>query len=321
MTASPRQEQFARWAPSLVLLGLVALFTAVNPDFLSLANFARISIVAAPALLVSLGVAFVIVMGSIDLSMEGTIATTAVVFGLAFMGLGGTLAPWGWLAIPLTLATGAVLGWVNGMIHVRLRIPSFMSSLALGFIGIGIALVLTGGDRIRIEDETFRMLLTERLGGFPLMAYVALGLVLLAWFVMQRTTVGRNFYAVGGGEDLAHASGLDVGRVRVVAFSLAGLFYAAAAVVAVARLGIAETATGLNYMFISITAVVVGGTSLMGGSGGVWNTVVGVLIVNVIGNGMVVVGLPRYLQDGVLGLLIIAAVALATQRRVATLVK
>ncbi len=204
---------------------------------------------------------------------------------------------------------------------MKLRIPSFMASLAMGFVGTGLALLLTGGDRIRVEDEIFRSLLTVRILQFPVMVYVAFAFLLVAWFIQSRTRLGRNFYAVGGGEELAHASGLNVERVRILGFTLAGVFFAVGALLAVGRIGIAETATGNNFMFVSITAVVVGGTALWGGIGGVWNTLVGVLIVNVINNGMVVIGLPPYVQDAVLGLLVIVAVVLSTDRRKISFVK
>lgn len=315
------RDVLIKWAPLIVLLVLVLFFTAMEPRFFSLRNFARIGISSAPALMVAIGVTFIIIMGSIDLSMEGTVSVCAVVFAFAFIGLGGTLASWAWLAIPLALLVGAVIGLVNGLVHVLLKIPSFMASLAMGFVGTGFALLLTGGDRIRVEDELFRSLLTERWFGFPIMCYVALGCLLIAWFIQSRTTLGRNFYAVGGGEELAHASGLNVNRVRIMGFALAGVFYAVGALLAVGRIGIAETATGSNFMFVSITSVVVGGTALWGGIGGVWNTLIGVLIVNVINNGMVVIGLPGYVQDGVLGVLVIAAVVLSTDRKSVTFVK
>jgi ribose transport system permease protein len=322
MAQTKRAVSLWRWAPTIVLVALIALFAMINPNFLNATNFARISTVAAPALMVAIGASFIIIMGSIDLSMEGIIATAAVIFGTVFVALGGSIsAGYAWLAIPVTIVTAAALGGINGALHVKLKIPSFMSSLAMGFAGTGIALLITTGERIQIADPGFRTLLTYKIYGFPLMAYVAFGCTLLAWFVQEKTILGRNFYAVGGGEDLAYASGLNVGRVRMIGFALAGIFYGIAALLAVARLGMAETTTGANYMFLSITAVVVGGTSLMGGVGGVWNTVVGVLIVNVISNGMVVVGLPRYLQDGVLGILIIAAVVLATDRKTISLIK
>ncbi|MCG4274825.1 ABC transporter permease [Acetobacter senegalensis] len=314
-------ETLRKWVPLLVLAGLCLFFTAMNPHFLTLRNFARIAISSSPALMVAIGVTFVILMGSIDLSMEGTVAVCAVLFALTLNALGGSIAGRGWVAIPVALFAGAVMGAVNGLVHVRLRIPSFMASLSLGFIGIGLSLLITGGDRILIDDPLFRSLLTVRVSGFPLMMYAALACLLVAWFIQDHTTTGRNFYAVGGGEDLARASGLNVGRLRIIGFVLAGIFYALGAIFAVARLGIAETETGRNFMFMSITSVVVGGTALRGGEGGVWNTLIGVLIVNVIGNGMVVIGLAEYFQDGVLGLLVITAVWLSTDRRSLSFVK
>jgi ribose transport system permease protein len=299
------RETMIKWAPLLVLLR----------------NFARIAIAAAPALMVAIGVTFIIVMGSIDLSMEGTVSLTAVSFAFIFAQLGGSLAGLGWIAIPLVLVLGGLIGLLNGLVHVKLKIPSFMASLAMGFVGTGAAILLTGGDIVKVSDAAFRGLLTVRWFGFPLMVYVAAFFLFLGWFIQTHTALGRNFYAVGGGEDLAHASGLNVTRVRVTGFALAGVFYAIAAILVVARIGQAESVTGANFMFVSITSVVVGGVALWGGIGGVWNALVGVLIVNVIDNGMVVIGLPDFLQDGVLGLLVILAVVLSTDRKMVSFVK
>lgn len=331
------REKIIKWAPLLVLGFLILLFPffewledfregkdhiyLLDSRFFSIRNAARIGISATPALMVAIGVTFIIIMGSIDLSMEGTVSVCAVIFAFAFIAWGGSVLSWGWLAIPLAMIVGAIMGFFNGLVHVKLKIPSFMASLAMGFVGTGFALLLTGGDRIRVEDPIFRSLLTERWFNFPVMCYVALAFLLIAWFIQSRTTLGRNFYAVGGGEELAHASGLNVERVRLMGFTLAGVFFAIGALLAVGRIGIAETATGNNFMFVSITAVVVGGTALWGGIGGVWNTLVGVLIVNAINNGMVVIGLPGWVQDGTLGILVIAAVVLSTDRKSVSFVK
>ena len=321
MTGTFSRNNLIRFAPLLVLLVLVAVFSIIEPNFFSLRNFARISIAAAPALMVAVGVTFIIVMGSIDLSMEGAISALAVIFCYLLNFLGGSVAGSGFMALPAILLLGALFGAVNGMIHVRLRIPSFMASLAMGFVGTGAAVLMTGGNIVKIDDDIFRSLLTWRILGFPLMVYVALAFLLLAWFIQTRTTLGRNFYAVGGGEELAHASGVNVRRVRVLGFALAGMFFALAAILQVAKLGQAESVTGANFMFISITSVVVGGVALWGGIGGVWNALLGVLIVAVINNGMVVIGLPDYLQDGMLGILVIIAVVLSTDHRAISFVK
>ncbi len=331
------RETLLKWAPVLVLIFLLLVFPIfemtnawakgkehiylLDSRFLSIRNLARIAISATPALMVALGVTFIILMGSIDLSMEGTVSVTAVGFAYAFLWLGGTLASWAWLAIPLALLIGAAIGLINGIVHVKLRIPSFMASLAMGFVGTGFALLLTGGDRVRVEDPLFRALLTVRWMNFPIMVYVAAAFLLLMWFIQTRTKLGRNFYAVGGGEELAAASGLNVNRVRILGFMLAGICYGMGGLMAVGKIGIAETVTGANFMFISITAVVVGGTALWGGIGGVLNTLVGVLIVFVINNGMVVIGLPSYIQSAVLGILVIVAVVLSTDRRSVSFVK
>ena len=180
---------------------------------------------------------------------------------------------------------------------------------------------MCGGYRITIDDPLFRSLLTVRVLQMPLMLYFALFMVAVAWFIERHTVIGRNIYAVGGGEDLAKASGLNTERVRIIGFALAGVFYALGSLLAVARVGIADGQSGSNLMFTSITAVVVGGTSLMGGTGGVLNTLVGVLIVASIMNGMVVVGLPSYIQSGVLGVMVIIAVALSINRKAVSLVK
>ena len=310
-----------KWAPLLVLITLVLFFSLINPNFMSLRNFARLSIAASPALMVAVGVTFIIIMGSIDLSMEGAVSALAVIFCYFLVWLGGSTAGLGFIAIPAILLLGAIVGAINGYIHVKLRIPSFMSSLAMGFVGTGAAVLMTGGNIVKIDDEIFRSLLTYRLLGFPLMAYVALAFLLLGWVIQSYTRLGRNFYAVGGGEDLAHASGVNVKRVRVLGFALAGFFFAVAGLLQVAKLGQAESVTGSNLMFISITSVVVGGVALWGGIGGVWNALVGVLIVAVINNGMIVIGIPDFIQDGLLGLLVIIAVILSTDRRSVAFVK
>lgn len=296
------------------------VFTLLNPNFFAVRNFARIGILAAPSLLVAIGVTFIIIMGSIDLSMEGIVAFCAVVFAKVFVTYGG-FSSWGWTGMALAALVGILAGLLNGLAHVKLKIPSFMSSLSMGFIGLGATFVLSGGYRINVQDPTFRSLLTERLFEMPYMVYVALSGLALALFIERYTVVGRNISAIGGGEESARASGLPVERVRILGFIIAGFFYAMGALLSVARVGIADGSSGSNLMFTAITAVVVGGTSLVGGQGGVLNTLIGTLIVAVISNGMIVISLPSYVQSGVLGLIVIVAVALSTDRKSIRMVK
>ena len=303
-----------KWAPFLVLVVLVIIVTMINPNFLSMRNFARLSIATATPLMITLGVTFTIILGSIDLSMEGAIAFCAVILGVVLNYL-GAFEIWGWLSIPLILMIGGAMGYFNGFLNVKLRIPSFMASLGMGFVMTGIAMYITQGARIPVKDPVFRMLLTERIGGMPLMFYVMIFGLLIAYFIQTRTALGRNFYAVGGAEKLAHESGVNVAKVRMLAFALAGVFYACGAIFATARIGSVATSIGFGYMFISITSAVVGGTALIGGTGGVIQALLGVMIVAVINNGMILVGLPKYIQEGVLGVIIIIAIAVSIDRK------
>ena len=189
------------------------------------------------------------------------------------------------------------------------------------FVGVGAANALLGGMAIRINDPMIRALAIERFLGFPWGVWLALLCLLIALIIQNYTRLGRYIYALGGGEDLAALSGIPVGRVRILAFTLAGVFYAVGGVLAAAQLGLGNAQIGTGRLFTTITAVVVGGTSLSGGQGSVLQTLVGVLIVVVLSNGMVLMGVPPSVQIGVQGLMIIAAVALSIDRKRMRIVK
>ena len=177
------------------------------------------------------------------------------------------------------LAVGAGVGFVNGVIHVRLKIPSFMTTLGMWFIGVGAANALLGGMAIRINDPLIRGLAIERFFGFPRGVWLALGCLAVALVIQNYTRLGRYIYALGGGEELAALSGISVARVRIMAFTLAGIFYAIGGILAAAQLGLGNAQIGNGRLFTTVTAVVVGGTALSGGQGSVLQTLVGVLIV------------------------------------------
>jgi ribose transport system permease protein len=207
------------------------------------------------------------------------------------------------------------------MVHVRLKVPSFMTTLGTWFIAVGAANALLGGMSTRINDPFIRGLAVVRFMGFPWGVWLALFCLLLALIIQNYTRLGRYIYALGGGEDLAALSGISTVRVRIATFTLAGAFYAVGGILAAAQLGLGNAQIGTGWLFTTITAVVVGGTSLAGGQGGVLQTLVGVLIVGVLSNGMVLMGVPPSVQIGVQGLMIIAAVALSIDRKLNRIVK
>lgn len=206
------------------------------------------------------------------------------------------------------------MGLINGLVHVKLRIPSFMATLGTGFAGSGIATLILSGERVRITNATFRELALGRVAGVPIGVWISLLALGLAWLIQQYTRLGRWTSAIGGGEDLAKISGVPVDRVRVLIFTRAGLFYALGGILSAAQLGRGHALMGQGRLFTAITAVVVGGTALWGGIGGVLQSFVGVLIVVTLANGTVLMGIPPYVQQGGRGLLIIAAVALSMDR-------
>jgi ribose transport system permease protein len=308
------------FAPFFALVVLSLLVGALNPRFFEFNNVVRIANSAAIPLVLALGETFVIILGSIDLSVEGVLAVGAVVISLLVRNDSNANAL-GWTGAALAIAICAGIGCLSGLIHVRLRIPSFMATLGMWFVGVGMATLALGGSTVRVLDASIRSLALRRLLEFPLAVWVALGALGLAWVFERFTRIGRYVYAIGGGEDLAMLSGIPVSYVKVVVFTLAGALYGLGGLLAAAQLGMGNALIGNGRLFFTITAVVVGGSALTGGEGGVLNTFIGVLIIAVLANGMVLLGISPYVQQAVQGLLIIVAVALSIDRARLKIVK
>ena len=308
------------WAPLLVLVGLCVALALANPRFAEPRNLVRIAATASVPLMIGIGETLVILMGSVDLSVEGMVAVSAMV--VVLLGANDSNGhDLGWLAALAAVVVTTGMGVLNGLLQTMLRIPSFMATLGMWFVGLGIATTLLGGSAVRLTDMGLRGMALGRLLGVPCSVWIATGALLLGVLIQYRTRLGRHIMAVGGGEDLAALSGVNVRRVRIAAFGLAGFFYALAGLVAAAQLGQSNAVISEGRLFTAVTAVVVGGTALTGGEGGVSNTLVGTLIVSVLANGMILLGVSPYLQQTLQGLMIIAAVALTLDRKLLRIVK
>lgn len=309
-----------RFSSLIVLLLIGLLIGSVNPVFFDPMNLARIATTSSIPLLMALGGLFVIQMGSIDLSVEGVVAVSAVCLALL---IGNTVNAHaiGFWALPIAILVGALTGLINGLLQVRMRIPSFMATLGVGFIGIGLATALLEGNTVRVLDMNIRAIALHRLMGLPLSVWIVVLALGVAHFISRHTILGRHALAIGGGEDLARLNGINVNRTRITIFALAGAFYGLAAILAVAQFGQGHALIAQGQLFTAITAIVVGGASLAGGNGSPLGTLLGVLIVVVVSNGMVLMGVAPYVQQGVQGVLIIAAVAIALDRAKARVVK
>jgi ribose transport system permease protein len=307
---------FGRWrafAPLIVLIALCVLIAIANPNFIELRNLVRIANSAAVPLTLAMGLTFIILLGSIDLSVEGSLSIAAMtVVLLARNDINGN--HYGWFSVLAAIAASTAMGFLSGIVQTTLRIPSFMATLGMWFIGLGASVYMLGGSAVRLMDDSIRNLALSRFLGMPLAVWVAVAALLLATVIQYHTRLGRHILAIGGGEDVAELSGINLRRVRILAFGLAGFFFGVAGVLAAAQLGQSNAVIADGRLFAAVTAVVVGGTALTGGEGGVLNTLVGVLIVTVLGNGMILLGISPYVQQTVQGLMIIAAVALSLDR-------
>jgi len=304
-------KRWRSYAPVVVLIVLCILITIANPNFIELRNLARVANSAAVPLTLAMGLTFIILLGSIDLSVEGSLSVAAMVTVLTN---DANANSYGWFAVIAAIAASTLMGFTTGIIQTYLRIPSFMATLGVWFIGLGISVYMLGGSAVRLMDPSIRDLALMRVLGLPLAVWVALASFLIACVVQYYTRLGRHILAIGGGEDVAELSGINLRRVRIMAFGLAGFFFGVAGVLSAAQLGRSDAVIADGRLFAAVTAVVVGGTALTGGEGGVINTLIGVLIVTVLGNGMILLGVSPYVQQTVQGLMIIAAVALSLDR-------
>ena len=299
------------WGPVLALAVLCLALALLADRFATVANLKAIADQASIPAVLAVGLSFVIVMGAIDLSIEGIMAAAAIITALLVANERNDL-DLGLLGVAIAVAVGAGLGFLNGIINARLRVPSFMVTLGMGSIGLGIATILFGDRPPRISDPSIRAWGLDEFLGLPRFAFVALGCVAVGYAIQRYTRMGRYAFAIGGGEDLARLSGLRVERYKTIVFAFAGALFALGGAMAAARVGIGSPTAGSGQLFATITAVVVGGTLLSGGRGGVLPSTVGLLIVTVLGNGLVLLGVDDSIQRAVQGAIIVAAVAATT---------
>jgi len=311
-----RKDKIMQYAPVIVLAVMVLLFSALlGTSFASADNFRNILNQLAIPLMVALGLTFVIILGSIDLSIDGTIAMSASFLGVLVLN-STTDFNLGFGAVLVAVGSSVLVGLIVGTIHVHLRIPSFMVSFAFLHICRGFGLMSYRGHRPTMLDEAFLAIPTTYFMGIPFITWVSLIVLLFCIFIQEFTAFGRYIYAVGTDETVLKSVGVSVNAVKIKVFALAGLCFGLAGVLAAIRnpLGGGVGVVGTGLMFPAQAAVVAGGTALAGGKGGVIQTIVGVLIITVLENGLLILGVSPYIRTGVQGLIILAAVILTVAR-------
>ncbi|SDI67726.1 ribose ABC transporter permease [Billgrantia gudaonensis] len=298
----------------LALIVLVAVSAAMSDSFLTPDNLLNVLRQTSINAIIAMGVTFVILTAGIDLSVGAVLALTGA-FAASMTASG--LAPW--LSVPGTIASGALLGVISGLFVAYGRIQAFVVTLVAMTVVRGFALVYTDGRPISIGGGEVADAFWQLGGGYwlgiPIPIYLMFFVFVLCWGVLHHTRFGRHVYAVGGNEQVARLSGIDVNRIKVSVYAIAGACAALAGVVLTARLGSAQPNAGMTYELDAIAAVVIGGTSLMGGRGRIFGTLVGALVIGVLNNALNIMGVSSYFQMIAKGAVILLAVLIDSRSR------
>jgi ribose/xylose/arabinose/galactoside ABC-type transport system permease subunit len=295
--------------PALGLVALIVVFSIAADNFFQVSTIYTIARELAIVLVVAVGMTFVILMGSIDLSVGATVTLAGLVAAK-------TSATYEWtIALGAGLLAGIIIGVVNGLVFAYAKVPSFLATLGTSLAIDGLSQWYTGGRPVQITDPTFTNVAQASLiGDLPNLALWAL----LIWIVLSvfgsQTRFGRYSYAIGGGEVVSGLSGIPVRRMKFYVMVLCSALAALAGVLLTMRIGAATPAMGTSLTLDSIAAVVIGGTALTGGVGGVHRTILGVLVITVLGVGLDSMVVPPYLQLMIQGSVVILAVALTLDR-------
>jgi ribose transport system permease protein len=308
-------EHVARFQSLLALALLLIAMSLFTDSFLTVDNGLNVLRQISVNLCLSIGMTLVILSGGIDLSVGSVLALAgAVAAGLLKNGI--VLPPWNvtlqftvFGAVVAGIAIGAAAGWINGFVVTRMAVPPFVTTLGMLSIARGLTQIWTHNYPITNLGDNFRFIGTGQWLGIPMPVWISAALVVLFAFVTRRTRFGRYLYAVGGNERAALLSGLAVDRIKRRVYMLGGGLAGVAGLLLAARLDAADPKVGIGYELDSIAAVVIGGTSLSGGRGSIWGTVLGCLTIGVLNNGLVLLGISNDWQLVVKGIVIIVTVA------------
>lgn len=298
---------FQKVGPFLAFVLLFIVVAILNPSFIAPLNILNLLRQVSINALIAFGMTFVILTGGIDLSVGSILAlSSALMAGMIASGLDPILA------ILAAAVLGALMGAVNGLLVTKGKVAPFIATLATMTIYRGLTLVYTNGNPISgLGDHyTFQLFGRGYFLGIPVPAVTMIITFSVLWFILHKTSFGRKTYAIGGNEKAAFVSGIKVDRVKCLIYSLAGMMAALSGAILTSRLNSAQPTAGTAYEMDAIAAVVLGGTSLSGGKGRIFGTLVGALIIGTLNNGLNLLGVSSFYQQVVKGIVILIAVLL-----------
>lgn len=294
------QELRAIWM--LLFVGLL-LFIA-TPAFLTAGNLLNVVLAASITALLAAGQTYVIILAEIDLSVGAIMGLAGVAAALTLQGSGVIVA------LLVGLLVGAAAGLINGLLVTKARMPSFIATLAMMSVLAGLALRITQGNPVAVNNETFNAIGQAKPLGVPAPVWIMVVCFILFGMLLTRSRFGRYVYAVGDNAEAARLSGIPVDRVKILGFVISGVLSAVAGFILTARLSTAQPTAGTGMELAAIAAVIIGGTSLLGGRGALIGTAIGAVLLGTIDNGLNLLNVSPFLQDVVKGLVILLAVFL-----------
>ena len=308
------------YAPVILLVAMTVFFSIYDSHFFSIKNILNILQQMAVPLILATGLTFVLLIGRIDLSVEGIMGFVGSFMALLLLN-DRNMNDFGVWGVLIPIAIGIVTGFITGVLHVKLRIASFIITYAMGTIIRGAAVLLYNSRPARVQVEWMTEWSMASFLGVPLITWIAILFFLVCSIILNFTAFGRAVYAVGDNEAAARASGINVNRITIKVFTLSGVAASLAGFVALIRLKFGQASLGDDQMFPCITALVVGGTSLIGGKGGMLQTLVCILIYMELANFLTIIGVDANYKKALQGIIIIVAVALTLTRDRKTIAK
>jgi len=295
------------------LVILLAFFSIISTPFRTPDNYISILVATAVNGVLAMGVTFVIITGGIDLSVGTTMTFCSVILGLIVTNAGLPL----WIGIPGALAAGALVGTVNGTLIAKAKIPPFIATLGMMSITRGLAQVLSDVKPIYFEGtpQFYDTFMGKYILGIPNVVFIMFGAAILASLVLTKTTLGRYTFALGSNEEATRLSGVNVARWKIAVYAVCGLFAGLAGILIAARMTSAQPSVGMGYELDAIAAAVIGGTSLSGGEGSIFGTIIGAFIISTLTIGLSITGVPDQWKLVITGLVVIGAVWLDILRR------
>ncbi len=300
--------------PLIALMIMAIAMTIFSDNFATSDNLFNVARQISVNLCISVGMTMVILTGGIDLSVGSILAFTgAIAAGLIKQGIeiegmnlfiGFTILG----VIIVALIAGGIIGWFNGFMITKFKVPPFVATLAMLTIARGLTMLYTRGFPITQLGDNFNFIGTGWFAGVPMPVWISILVIGVSVFFMKKTRTGRYIYAIGGNERAALLSGVKVNRVKVFVYVIAGVLSGVAGLLVTARLDSAQPNAGMGYELDSIAAVVIGGTSLNGGKGSIMGTVIGASIIGVLNNGLVLLNVSPFWQQVIKGLVILLAV-------------